>query len=80
MREKCKDMEESKDWFYRHNSMVITGGKGGGRVVMAKGVQYIVTGDLTLGCKHTTKYTDDVLGDFTLEAYIILLTNITSNK
>lgn len=34
-------------------------------------------GDLTPGGGHTTPHTDDVSQNCTLEAYIILLTNVT---
>ena len=34
-------------------------------------------GDLTWGGEHTTQCKDDVLWNFTLETYIILLTNVT---
>ena len=36
----------------------------------------MVTGDLTLGGKHTVQYIDDVLQNCTLETYTILLTNV----
>ena len=35
-------------------------------------------GNLTLGHKYTMKDTDDVLYNYTLETYIILLTNVTA--
>ena len=34
-------------------------------------------GDLTWGGKHTIQYIDDVLQNYTLKTYIILLTNVT---
>ena len=34
--------------------------------------------DLTLGGGHTMRYTDDVLQNYTLEIYIILLTSHTN--
>lgn len=37
----------------------------------------VTKGDLTLGVGHTIQYTDDVLLNYTLETYIIILTNIT---
>ena len=36
----------------------------------------VVEGDLTLGGEHTIQYTDIILQNYTLETYIILLTNI----
>ena len=40
--------------------MVVTRGKGHGRVVRGKGVTYMVTEDLTLGGGHAMKYRDNV--------------------
>ena len=37
----------------------------------------MIEGDLSFGDEHTVQYTDDVSQNFTLEACIILLTNIT---
>ena len=37
----------------------------------------VMEGDLTLGGGHTTQYTDDVLLNYALETYIILLTSVT---
>ena len=34
-------------------------------------------GDLTLGGKYTAQYTNNVLQNFALETYTILLTNVT---
>ena len=36
----------------------------------------MATGDLTLRGEHTMQYTDVVLQNYTLESYIILLTNV----
>ena len=33
--------------------------------------------ELALGGEHTVQYTDDVFQNYTLETYIILLTNVT---
>ena len=33
--------------------------------------------DLTLGCGYTMQYKDDVSQNYTLETYMILLTNVT---
>ena len=35
-------------------------------------------GDLTLGGKYTAQYTNNVLQNFALETYTILLTNVTT--
>ena len=42
-----------------------------------KGVEYMATGDGTLGGGRTIQYTDDVLRKCTLETYLILLTNVS---
>ena len=57
--------------------MVITKGEGDWRQVDESIWGLNGDGDLTWGAEHTTQYTDDVLYSCTLEAYIILLTNVT---
>ena len=37
----------------------------------------VIEGDWTLDGEHTIQYTDDVLQNYTLETYEILLTNVT---
>ena len=36
----------------------------------------VMEGDVTLGCRHTVRYTDHVLYKYKLGAHIILLTNV----
>lgn len=43
---------------------------------MVKGIKCIVTEDLMLGGEHTVQYKSDVLLNFTLGTYIILLFNV----
>lgn len=38
----------------------------------------VTDGDLTLGGEYTMQYVGDVLQNYTLAAYVILLTNVTS--
>lgn len=37
----------------------------------------VTKGDLTLGSKHTMKYTDHILQDCILKTYIVLLAYVT---
>lgn len=43
---------------------------------MVKGIKCIVTEDLMLGGEHTVQYKSDVLLNFTLGTYVILLFNV----
>ena len=38
----------------------------------------VMEGDVTWDGEHTIQYTDNVLQNYTLETYIILLTNVTT--
>lgn len=58
--------------------MVVTTGKGAGRA--GKGGQMFGDGQFTLGDRHAIQYTYGISQNCTLENYIILLTNVTSNK
>ena len=56
--------------------MALTEGTGVGGAV--KGVkQMAMESGLTLGSKHAMQHTNDVLQNFTLETYIILLIHVT---